>query len=164
MKWLYLLPACMLISMAHATSWPTFTPPSLSFLMNNNMINTADCPAGEGKITPKLALNIQRYFCRLNCPSIWEWKLADDQSCHPINTDFNFQRYEFNYTRQGEGENETLYTEITAFYGKIDSNEPTFKFTFISQKDDHWQCIEMNPELHSVICADDMLRRIHAQK
>jgi hypothetical protein len=119
------------------------------------MIDTAGCPTGQGKIKPNLKLNIQQHFCRRYCPSTWEWKLVDDKTCHPL-SDFDFQRYEFNYVRHGSDENETLYTELTAYYGKVGSRQPTFKFTFTSEKDNHWRCSEMNPEMHSVICANDM--------
>lgn len=140
----------------HATSWPSFKAPTLGFLVDNNLIDTASCPAGEGRIVPNLSLNMQRYFCGRFCPGSWEWILHDNQQCHSLTEDFNFQRYEFEYVKNGHDENETLYTTTTAYYGKAGDTKPAFTFTFTSEKDNHWQCTEWSAEYHTVICANDM--------
>lgn len=153
-----LLIACLLSlpAITHATSWPIFKSPTLKFLQDNNLIDTTSCPAGEGRISPKLVLNMQRYFCGRFCPGGWEWVLVDDQQCHSLAEDFNFQGYQFEYVKNGHDENETLYTTTTAFYGKSGDMKPVFAFTFTSEKDNHWQCVELSAEYHTVICANDM--------
>jgi hypothetical protein len=112
---------------SHATAWPIFKAPTLTFLQDNNLIDTAACPAGEGRISPNLLLK-----------------------------DFNFQRYDFQYVKNGHDEDETLYTTTTAYYGKAGDTKPVFAFTFTSEKDDHWQCSELSAEYNTVICANDI--------
>lgn len=153
-----LLIACLLSlpTITHATSWPIFKAPTLKFLQDNDLIDTTSCPTGEGRISPNMILNMQHYFCGRFCPSTWEWVLNDNQQCHSLANDFNFQRYEFKYVKNGHSENETLYTTTTAYYGKSDDTKPVFAFTFTSDKDNHWQCSELSEEYHTVICANDM--------
>lgn len=144
------------ISTAQAFFWPIFTPPTLDFLMKNDMVDTASCPAGEGKIKPSLVINIQKYLCRKACSPQWEWIANDQQSCHSLSHDFNFLGYEFNYVRDNSSDIETLYTTITAKYGNPNSAQPAFTFKFTSEKNDHWQCSEMSSEYHTVICSNDL--------
>lgn len=152
----YLL-SCLLClpAISYATSWPTFKSPSLTFLEDNNLIDTTNCPSGEGRISPDLVLNIERYFCGRFCPGNWAWTLSDDGQCHSLADAFTFLRYQFDYFRSGEYEDEKFYTKVTAYYGNSNDGKSTFTFTFISEKDNHWQCVEMNPEYHTIICAND---------
>ena len=71
MKLLLLVCLLYLPTFSHATSWPIFKSPTLKFLQDNDLIDTANCPAGEGRIPPDLVLNIQRYFCGRFCPGGW---------------------------------------------------------------------------------------------
>lgn len=136
-------------------SWPIFSPPTFTFLWDNNLIDTASCPIGQGKIYAGLSLNMSEHFCRRFCPDTWEWIVNSDNQCHDLN-EFNFQHYTFDYHWQGSGETETLYTVVTAYYGNAESNKSHISFTFTSEKNDHWQCSEMSKEYHTVICANDM--------
>lgn len=138
---------------SRASVWPVFLSPDQTFLFNNNDIDTRNCPAGEGKLVPKLSINIHQSLCKTYCPRSWRWVGKSDESCHDLKTGFNFQSYEVAQYRGKDGT--TLYSVVTAFYGEKGSDKPFFTFRFTSPKQ-HWYCYDEANEIHTVTCANDI--------
>ncbi len=141
-------------SSVFATNWPIFIAPDMSFLLQHDHIETKNCPVGEGKLLANVMINIKQFLCKNFCPGIWNWISASDEKCHPLATDFLFNGYDiFNYYNKNGTSN---FSVITASYGKINTRETNFKFVFTSLPGDFWQCYELNPQRHSLSCANDI--------
>ena len=143
----------LLSSSTFATHWPAFVAPDKEFLLNHNYIDTDQCPAGEGKLGIA-SVNIRESLCKTFCPGNWNWIASDDGKCHNLASDFNFQSYNIVYYSNSDGT--TSHSVVTAFYGKENSSTPIFKFIFTSVPGEYWLCSELNPQLHSFFCTNDI--------
>ncbi len=125
-------------------SWPVFVPPSKSFLLQNQYIDTENCPAGSGKIVMK-NIPIRDELCKSSyCPDNWVFVPAADANCHDLSA---AELKQVSITHFTDGHGGTLFSQVTASYGE-------FSYTFTSPRE-HWYCMEQNPSLHSVSCAND---------
>lgn len=138
--------------LSYATNWPIFSSPDKKFLLSNNYIDTAHCPYGQGKLVPTVSINIHDSLCSTYCPISWVWVGNSDGICHDLTTSFEMKGYEIAHYDDNEG---TIYSVITAFYGEKNSDKSFFTFTFTTPEE-RWYCIEMNPEYHTLTCANDM--------
>jgi hypothetical protein len=146
---LTVFPTCLF-----AYSWPVFSPPNKALLLDTNKIDMSHCPPGQGKLKQNSSINIHEHLCRTFCLETWNWTAISDNSCHDLASEFEFQKYDFVYYPKNTGT--TSYSEITASYGKKNSDKPAFKFVFRSAPGEHWYCIQQDPELHTIICANDI--------
>lgn len=148
---------CFMPGLGVAMLWPVFSPPTKRFLLNNDFIDTAHCPPGQGKLMDGIRINIHNSVCHTYCPVAWTWIGKSDGACHDLAKGFAFQKVEItHYPDNNDGDDgNTLYSEVTAFYGEKGSDQSAFTFVFTAPKE-HWYCMEMNPELHLLTCANDM--------
>lgn len=145
---------CLAASMAAASSWPVFVPPDKELLSSLGYLDSNSCPSGQARISANGKINIRSNLCKTFCPATWNWQLFADNACHELATEFEFQKYEI--SRQPGDNEETLYSIVTAYYGKSTAAEPSFKIEFQSERDDHWYCMETRYEKHGIICANDV--------
>jgi hypothetical protein len=125
--------------------WPLFAAPDQQFLLANNYLTEKQCSPGKVRLVPHPVIPIKQTLCKSFCPDEWVWMGENDSQCHEL-VDIAFQKYEITHVNQQDGT--TSYSVITASYG-------AFKFTFTSKPGEHWYCIEGNPDLHFVMCAND---------
>jgi hypothetical protein len=144
---------CMMTPLAHAFSWPEFIPPDKQFFAVSGYLDTTSCPPGQARLISNSIINIHEHFCRTFCPKTWNWIIADDNNCHDLATDFEFQRHEINH--YSGNEDETSYSKITAFYGNKMAASPAFKIEMTTEVDNHWYCMETRSDQHGIICAND---------
>ncbi len=148
--------ACLLVSsMAAATSWPVFSPPDKEFLANNSLIDTASCPAGQGKLATGVSINIREKLCRTFCADTWVWKSVSDNKCHDLSAEFTFQGYEITHYRNEDGT--TNYSEIVANYGQTGSSFHTFQFVMGTKPGEYWHCVQNRENSPNIMCANDTL-------
>ncbi|RDI37593.1 hypothetical protein [Aquicella lusitana] len=138
---------------AYATSWPIFLPPDRALLLRQNLVDTAHCPPGQGKLRPEATVNIHDQLCKSYCSDNWAWTGKTDETCHDLANAFNFQRYSIHHHRDNNGT--VSYSVVTAFYGEKEAADPSFTFTFRAPEQ-HWYCYEMNPDTHALICGNDI--------
>ena len=74
-------------------SWPVFAAPDANFLVRNNYITTAGCPAGQGKLLANTMFNIHANLCKTFCPEDWAWLAQSDDQCHDLKNGFQFKQF-----------------------------------------------------------------------
>lgn len=156
---IYLLKLIIIFSLnsfsiaSYATVWPTFLPPNLNLLLDQQLIETKHCPAGQGKLLANTTINILQHLCKTFCPENWSYIGISDGNCHPLKTAFTFQKYDIEYDRNDNGE--VISSTVTANFGLKGTSEPLIKFVFTTPNE-HWYCYEANPNLHFITCANDV--------
>ncbi len=126
--------------------WPTFATPDKDFLIKNHFLVFDGCSKGKAKILP-LKINIHKDRCKTFCPTDWSWILKDDGRCHDLSKDFDFLNFTISHTREDNGN--TNNSTVIAQFGD-------FKFMFESTPHQAWYCVEANPEMHTIMCANDV--------
>ena len=143
------LPPCLV----YANMWPVFGAPNKAFLLDHQQIEMSQCPPGQGRLKPQSMINIHQECCKTYCPDSWTWISISDNKCHRLTNNFGLQSYAIEHHTGEDGS--TLYSSVTAYYGDKNSDGHTFKLVFTTPKE-HWYCYENNPELHLIICANDI--------
>ena len=133
----------------YADSWPAFTAPDAAYLINHGLVQTQDCPVGEGKLVSNLTIPVQTFCLSRWCPAGWMWVAKSDNACHDLKNGFNLQRYAATRHRGQDGM--TDYSEVVAFY----EGNNQFKFTTPRE---HWECFEFSDAIGNYVsCANDSM-------
>jgi hypothetical protein len=126
--------------------------PDKSILLDQ--IDTNGCSKGKARVKNGTSINIHQFLCKTFCPSEWIWVSSSDETCLDLNSNFELQNYHISHIKDENGN--TNYSIITASYGQLNSNIASFKFIFTTQPNMNWYCYEMNTQLHSITCANDV--------
>lgn len=145
---------CFFPLLSFAASWPVFSPPDAAFLIRNNLIDTSQCPRGQGKLVPNVVINIHEQLCRTFCPESWLWKGWSDGKCHDLESDLKFQSYDIVHYRKKDGT--TSYSKVVAKFGSAGSSRSAFKFTVKTIPGEFWYCVQANRSIPNITCANDI--------
>ncbi|MBA2656436.1 MAG: hypothetical protein H0U70_05560 [Tatlockia sp.] len=132
----------------HPSTWPIFFYPDKQLIMDLNIFDNTDCPAGEIKLKPR-DINVNNFTCDNACPEAWVWKAKIDDQCHSF-SDFDFKRYQINHYRD--------YDEVIAFYGARSSGETYFSYEMKTLPGTYWYCTQYKQGLDYITCANDTFR------
>lgn len=133
-----------LLLLNHSTQagWPIFSYPTLSELINANVIETEGCQPGEGTIKTSSAFPVN--FVSYN-KQPWRWHYDGSRTCIPLNQTLNFIHFTIIQN--------SLNSVVTAHY--ITPAGIPFEFV-LTTSGEHWQCYQFDPAYPIVTCANDI--------
>jgi hypothetical protein len=139
----------MIFCQTSLARWPIFTVPSKDQLLAAGIINTNQCPPGQGKISQGVNLPVKTW-CSTYCPDDWQWLSQQETSCFALDQ-FSYLYHTIEIVR--EAHNAAIKSIIKSYYGINGAPATALIFT---TPENHWSCYDLNPPLHLITCANDM--------